>query len=327
MDKLLIITGKDDVHADHIISKLLDEGKGDAIVRLHHDDALSNLVCTYHLGELEVYIKDSGRHFKTSEVKCVWYRKPNDLIIPESIAPDAREFAQGQISSLLQGLHYLTADHAYWINPRRTAYIARNKVKQLQVATQLGFDVPDTIITNSPDRAIAFGNRHQLLCAKDIDTTTRSLYNERYPFYTLKMTPDEVRELSASIALVPTLLQQFIEKAFDLRVIAVRDQLFAVAIHSQELEAARDDFRVVAPTLLKHTPHDLPTDLADKIKTFMSYYGLVFSAFDFAVTQDGRYYFLENNPNGQWLWLEDQAGVAISQAFLDTFAAVLGWKM
>jgi D-alanine-D-alanine ligase-like ATP-grasp enzyme len=42
--------------------------------------------------------------------------------------------------------------------------------------------------------------------------------------------------------------------------------------------------------------------------------GLQFGAFDFIVDKEGELYFLEVNPNGQWYWLEDMAGVLISDA-------------
>ena len=37
------------------------------------------------------------------------------------------------------------------------------------------------------------------------------------------------------------------------------------------------------------------------------------------INKNGKYYFLENNPNGQWLWLELITGVSISDYFIDNF--------
>ena len=41
--------------------------------------------------------------------------------------------------------------------------------------------------------------------------------------------------------------------------------------------------------------------------------GLNFGAFDFIVTPDNKYIFLECNPNGQWLWIELLTGQKISE--------------
>ena len=35
------------------------------------------------------------------------------------------------------------------------------------------------------------------------------------------------------------------------------------------------------------------------------------------VTPDGRYVFVEINPNGQYLWIEHQTGLPISEAICD----------
>jgi glutathione synthase/RimK-type ligase-like ATP-grasp enzyme len=137
-----------------------------------------------------------------------------------------------------------------------------------------------------------------------------------YPFFTIRLTQQEKFTVLQNIHLCPTLLQQFIHKAFDLRVAVIGDQIFAVEIHSQQRIESQEDFRLVSPNLLKHQSHNLPASLHAKIRQFMDYYGLVYSSFDFAVTPEGDYYFLENNPNGQWLWLEFQTELKITDSFL-----------
>jgi hypothetical protein len=44
--------------------------------------------------------------------------------------------------------------------------------------------------------------------------------------------------------------------------------------------------------------------------------------FDFAVTPDGDWVFLELNPNGQWGWIEDHTGLAITSAMADLLTGV-----
>ena len=43
-------------------------------------------------------------------------------------------------------------------------------------------------------------------------------------------------------------------------------------------------------------------------------FNLSFGAFDFIVTPDDQWVFLEVNPNGQWLWIEMETGMKISDA-------------
>lgn len=323
--KLLIITGKDDIHADYLIEKINNIGYKDSVIRLHPEDSLTNLDINFHNTDLYIKIKDSQKEFYASEIKCVWYRKPNDIIIPNTIINDASEFVHGQIITINQGIHYLIRDDALWINPRITAYRARNKLKQIQTAIKIGFITPDTLITNIPQKAHEFSKRYEYICSKDIDTTTRANYNNKYPFYTLKLTANDIEKHANLITHVPTLFQQFIDKSFDLRIIVLQDHIFGIEIHSQEIEQSKNDFRTIDPRKLKHIQHEIPKDIKIKIKEYMNYYNLIYSAFDFAVTKQGEYYFLENNPNGQWLWLEDLSQVKISNAFLEIFSETLNW--
>ena len=44
---------------------------------------------------------------------------------------------------------------------------------------------------------------------------------------------------------------------------------------------------------------------------------LHFGAVDLVLTPDDQYYFLEINPNGQWLWLEDKLEFPISDKIVE----------
>jgi glutathione synthase/RimK-type ligase-like ATP-grasp enzyme len=41
-----------------------------------------------------------------------------------------------------------------------------------------------------------------------------------------------------------------------------------------------------------------------------------FGAIDLIKHPNGEYYFWENNPNGQWAWIEMDTGMLISQAII-----------
>ena len=48
---------------------------------------------------------------------------------------------------------------------------------------------------------------------------------------------------------------------------------------------------------------------------------LRFAALDFAVDRDERWWFLEVNPNGQWLWLELELGLPLVASMVDLLTA------
>ena len=45
--------------------------------------------------------------------------------------------------------------------------------------------------------------------------------------------------------------------------------------------------------------------------------GFVYGAFDFIVTPEGRYVFLEINPGGQYMWVEAKTEMPITEALAD----------
>jgi glutathione synthase/RimK-type ligase-like ATP-grasp enzyme len=61
----------------------------------------------------------------------------------------------------------------------------------------------------------------------------------------------------------------------------------------------------------------LPADLAERCLELVRAYGLEFAAIDLVRARDGRYVFLEINPNGQWAWLEQVTGLPLRSRLVD----------
>ena len=64
---------------------------------------------------------------------------------------------------------------------------------------------------------------------------------------------------------------------------------------------------------LRHEIVDIPDSIKDFCLSFLKKMKLNFGCFDFIVTPDDEYVFLECNPNGQWLWIELVTGYDISE--------------
>jgi glutathione synthase/RimK-type ligase-like ATP-grasp enzyme len=67
----------------------------------------------------------------------------------------------------------------------------------------------------------------------------------------------------------------------------------------------------------KYEHHQLPEEIAVRLKTLMHKLGLVYGAIDLRLTPDGQYVFLEINPAGQFLFIEKATGQRISAALAD----------
>ena len=91
------------------------------------------------------------------------------------------------------------------------------------------------------------------------------------------------------------------------------DNVFAAAIHSQDTSYAVD-FRIDMDAARVET-FELPSDVVERLQLLMDRLGLVYGAIDMRLTPDGRYVFLEINPAGQWLFIEQRTGQPMTAAF------------
>lgn len=103
----------------------------------------------------------------------------------------------------------------------------------------------------------------------------------------------------------------------------VGDRPLAVAIHA-DTAASQIDWRA-GYDALTYTPLEPPEHIVAGMMRYLHAFGLTFGAFDFTVRPDGNWIFLECNPSGQWLWLQQQAGLPIAAAIAELLAKGEDW--
>lgn len=121
------------------------------------------------------------------------------------------------------------------------------------------------------------------------------------------------------LRLCPGLFQPRVAKAHELRITVMGHHVFASRIDSQRVEHARVDWRA-ANDQVELQPVELAPEVADRCRALTSALGLVFGCIDAIVTPDGDVVFLELNPMGQFLWIEQ---VNPEHRLLDAFCALL----
>lgn len=114
------------------------------------------------------------------------------------------------------------------------------------------------------------------------------------------------------------MFQEKINVVYELRVVAIGRRLFPFKIvctkKDRMLDIKSHDMKHI-----QHYPCEISVDLHEKIIIFLDQFSLPFSSMDFLVDARGIEYFVDLNPNGEWLWLELLTGTVIS----DTFAKML----
>ena len=253
-----------------------------------------------------------GTEIDLAACRAIWWRRPLPFeIAPEVSDPDDRQFAYSECHEALTGLWQVL--DALWINdPVRDEQAAR-KLYQLHLARRLGLHVPETCITNDPDTARRFIDAHQRVIYKTFSATERAWRETRL------LRPEE-RALLDQVRHAPVIFQRCIDAVADLRITVVGQRIYAAAIDTRDTEY-QVDFRMVMHQA-RIEPYALPEAVASDIRRLMDALGLVYGAIDMRLTPDGRHVFLEINPAGQWLFVEDATGLPITRAMAELMAGI-----
>lgn len=274
-------------------------------------------------GLKRVSLSADGREYDLSAVQAIWLRRLRTPRPLESVHDDVyRTWAAGVCTMVLWRLWELLDCRWLPASPDVDDY-ASNKLLQLKLAGQLGWRVPRTIVTNSPEQFLAFYEEcegrvvSKLIAGASAFAQTR--VGEKFPSYTH---PVMRRDLPSfrSIRFAPIAVQEYVPKRVELRITVVDSQVFAAEIRSQSHSRSRDDWRHHDMDPDMYHRHALPPDVEARCIDLVRALRLTYGALDVILTPDGEYVFLEINPNGQWVWIEDFTGLRIADAITDYLA-------
>lgn len=306
---ILAISSSEDEHARAVLQQIAIRGGNARLMDLSEYPQKAEVSICYDQEENCFSYRNLGTNspeLDLRDCRVIWWRRPQPFELhTELMDTQDRSFAYSEIYSTFSGL-WLALD-THWINhPTRDEEAAR-KVYQLRVARETGFRIPDTCITSSPDDAREFirqqGENGTIYKAF---TGTRESWRE-----TRLLRSDEAR-LIDNVKFAPVIFQEYIEADLDLRITVVGRDIFASAIYSQETEY-KVDFRMTMDSA-KVEAFELPDHILENLQVFMKRLGLVYGAIDMRRTTEGEYVFLEINPSGQWLFIEERTGLPITDA-------------
>lgn len=309
---VMLITEQFDPTADALIDRLRAVGQPYFRWNLDHFPAQQALSMRLVNGRWTGSITADGRTVGFLEIGTVWCRSFLPGGFGDQLAGEARQFAGEEARCALQGL--VRAARWRWVNRPDRNRAASSKPEQLRVAARLGLQTPQTLVSNDPQEVRRFYRQ----CAGQMvykGFTQPMKLSPGQAVFTGRLTERHLDQLEA-IRFTPGIFQQYVPKSYELRITIVGETVFAVEIHSQENDATREDWRV-APQLLEHRRHELDPNICEKLLRFMRHFRLVYGAIDMIVTPEGEHVFIENNPGGQYGWLEAALGVPITACLAD----------
>ncbi|THA71749.1 ATP-grasp ribosomal peptide maturase [Streptomyces sp. A0958] len=241
-----------------------------------------------------------------SAVRALYHRRPSPYLMRDG--EQAARFAAQENRRGLGGVLGALPGCLYLSHPQAIAR-AEYKPAQLDVAARLGLKVPATLITNDPGEAKAFCAEYPAIY-KPLHAGAYEAGGEPAGIWAA---PVEAGEVDGAVSHSAHLFQARVPKVVDVRAVVVGEQVFSARITAPPGVV---DWRAEYQNLT-YEPITCPTGMRGALLRFLAAFGLHFGAFDFAETGDGAWWFLECNPNGQWAWLEDAAGLPITNAIAD----------
>jgi hypothetical protein len=319
-DLIVILTEAEDIHAYAVAEAL--RIKGAKVALWHTTDFPGRSTETFRFEADKLRISIAGPDFQLSDARpvAVWRRRLAH-VVPESILhPADREFAEIECSVFRRSALCVFSRDAFWVNPPDAANQASRKILQHRLALEVGLAVPDTVYTNDPQEIRSFIRDHggTAIYKPFRGSAWRNDESSWVPF------TSEITEAtlvpSDLLQIVPGIYQDLVPKAFELRVTVMGHQVFTAKILSQETESGRLDWRK-AYHELRMEPWELPDRIGSLCIDLMARLGIVFGCFDFIVRPDGKFFFLEVNEMGQFLFVEHLTGLPLLDSFSDFLLA------
>ena len=234
------------------------------------------------------------------EIRSVYQRFMSIDQIP--VPPNKPEYIGHTRSVLLSLIDLFDIIPARIVNRRRSMMSNNSKPYQSILIRKAGFSIPDTLITNVPDEANDYVDKHTHVIYKSI-SAIRS---------TVKKVDNEDKERFKNLVFLPTQFQKMIS-GDNVRVHVVGDKVFATKINTTvidyryaHIENENPEFEVyqLSPQLEK-----MCVDLTENL-------GLLFSGIDLIITNKETYC-LEVNTSPAYSYYQQRTGQPISEALAD----------
>jgi glutathione synthase/RimK-type ligase-like ATP-grasp enzyme len=248
----------------------------------------------------------------------VWVRRPNlPVPNPDVAAPD-RAFASEEYRWFSLSVMYLL-EHlpVRCVNPYSASRAVNNKAVQLCLAARNGLNIPETVMTNAPSavRDAFKNNSRRKICKAFFPHIWKKEGSEALAVTeTFELAAEDLPE-DEVLTYAPAIYQEMIVKNYDVRTVLLGSSAYSFSLHTPN--RALDWRQEVGQGHVTVESMATPQDVERAMLAFAREAGIEFGSFDFAVDQDGRWWFLEVNEEGQFLWLDEyNSEVRIQEKFL-----------
>lgn len=314
--QIVVITDREDVHVP-FVQRHLDV----PFTIIDPQALLEGMELSFEMEEDTLVVTYDG--VRLDAVSGVWYRKPRDVMEKDlHVDPRLKTYSQSALQN--HTIMVLSAFRdAVWASNYFAIRQANSKAWQIEAAKRIGMQTPRTLMTSDAARAKAFIEAEGSCIVKAQSAYSPTFQGTRESFFTTKISTQNMPDLS-NLHLAPSIFQQGIDTEFDVRVTVVGDKVFPAIIRANGF----DDDSAIRDWRLGHYEGELriepyenfPADVARMCVEHNKALGLKYGAIDFVMDKHNQLWFLENNPNGQWGFVERQTDLPIGKALAQLLA-------
>jgi ATP-GRASP peptide maturase of grasp-with-spasm system len=296
MSYILILKDEEDQTSNFVIDWLTSKG--------HKYISLSNRVLG--LADLmlsnanaDVLLQNEDYQFRFSEIISYWHRR-GDLVIADGGI---------KVGWLLEKTNYLLQEQKTLTETLRLLLYTKhglgqlgfnetNKLYNLYLASQMRLAIPITSSSNYK-KVLEKTLRQGRFCTKAIRQGWYSDGSVSYNGPTKLVIQDDINKLDDITW--PSLLQEYQDKRYELRIFYLDGDFYTSAIFSQNDEQTKVDFRNYNNARPNRTPpYKLPQHIEGKLHRLMQKLTIKCGSIDMVVNTKNEFVFLEVNPFGQF---------------------------
>ena len=251
------------------------------------------------------------------EFEAIWLRRIDWNRLRPMQEPAQSTLARRHCTFFADRVFDLFGQKALWVNRKECAARAEFKPKQLEMASRVSLGIPETLISNDPEKILEFAQKQSWkVVAKPLigeflrenDGSVRSIHAGRFE--------STIPCIEGAISRIPYIYQEFIRAASEIRVTILGNTVFAARIDFAENDVVDAHRRRIQSVTNFALPHSIQAACSQLMKSL----GLIFGCIDFLLTDDEQMIFLEIKQAGQFLWLERHIP---EHAYLGSFCALL----
>jgi glutathione synthase/RimK-type ligase-like ATP-grasp enzyme len=251
----------------------------------------------------------------------VWIRRPQPAEPNPEVSEADKKFAGNEYGAFYKCIAYLLELlPVRCINPYSRSRFIDNKAVQLHLAGSCGLNVPAALMSNAPTAVRSFLGRgaNRTICKPFVPNCwQRKGGGGAAVTYSFELIRKQLPE-SKVLTYAPSIYQDLVVKEFDVRTLLMGNEVYSFSLRTpQRVLDWRQD---CAQGKIEVQPIKTPSEVESALLAFAQRAGLCFGSADFAVDFNGRWWFLEINEQGQFLWLDNLNSTA---GTLEKFCAFL----